>query len=44
MSKLIDLIKKLKLKPFTGNTGKADARKGEPIPAPVPVKPKEEEK
>ena len=44
MSKLIDRIKKMILKPFTGKTGEADAKEKPPIPVPKPIKPKEEEK
>ena len=44
MSKISELIKKLKFKPFTGETGKADAREKPPIPVPKPIKPKEEDK
>lgn len=34
MSKFTELIKKIKLIPFAGKTGKGDARKDEPIPVP----------
>lgn len=42
MSKLSELIKKLKLKPFTGKKGTADARKPDPLPP--PIKPNAEKK
>lgn len=35
MSKLSELIKKLKLKPFKGKQGKADAKKPDPLPPPI---------
>lgn len=44
MSKISELIKKLKLKPFPGEMKKADARENPPIPVPKPIKPKEEDK
>lgn len=44
MSRLIDRIKTMILKPFNGKTGEADAKEKPPIPVPKPIKPGEEDK